>query len=82
MKKKSLVLFTTLFCLAFTFAQQEASYWYFGQNAGLRFNAGNGTVTAITDGQINTLEGCTSISDVLYRWENGMESKPSNHDEW
>jgi len=63
MKKKSLVLFTTLFCLAFTFAQQEASYWYFGQNAGLRFNAGNGTVTAITDGQINTLEGCTSISD-------------------
>nr|WP_321223253.1 T9SS type B sorting domain-containing protein [uncultured Psychroserpens sp.] len=63
MKKKSLLLLAMLFCVAYTFAQQEASYWYFGQNAGLRFNAGNGTVTAITNGQLNTLEGCTSISD-------------------
>jgi len=46
-----------------TFAQNEASLWYFGQNAGLRFDAGSGTVTAITNGLINTLEGCTSISD-------------------
>ncbi|QXP78051.1 MULTISPECIES: T9SS type B sorting domain-containing protein [Winogradskyella] len=45
------------------FAQNEASFWYFGNNAGLQFNAQAGTVTAITDGQINTLEGCTSISD-------------------
>ena len=45
------------------YAQNEASFWYFGRNAGLRFDAQAGTVTAITDGQINTLEGCTSISD-------------------
>ncbi|WP_111683536.1 T9SS type B sorting domain-containing protein [Winogradskyella tangerina] len=45
------------------FGQNEASFWYFGQNAGVRFNAETGTVTAVTDGQINTLEGCTSISD-------------------
>ena len=44
-------------------AQNEASYWYFGQNAGVRFDADQGTVTAVTDGQLNTLEGCTSISD-------------------
>ncbi|MFT4611922.1 MAG: hypothetical protein ACI9OT_001300, partial [Gammaproteobacteria bacterium] len=46
MKKKSLILLVALLCIAYSFAQQEASYWYFGQNAGLRFNAGNGTVTA------------------------------------
>ncbi|MCA0132086.1 T9SS type B sorting domain-containing protein [Winogradskyella alexanderae] len=45
-------------------AQNEASFWYFGQNAGVRFDADQGTVTAVTDGQLNTLEGCTSISDV------------------
>ena len=61
--KKSLLLLT-LFCFYQTiFSQNEASNWYFGQFAGLKFNATNGSVTAITDGQLNTLEGCTSISD-------------------
>ena len=45
------------------FSQNEASYWYFGRNAGVKFNNANGTVTALTDGQLNTLEGCTTISD-------------------
>ena len=54
-------LLLTLSCALF--GQNEASHWYFGQNAGLRFDATTGTVTGITDGQINTLEGCTSISD-------------------
>ena len=45
------------------YAQNEASFWYFGQNAGLRFDTTTGTVSAVTDGQLNTLEGCTSISD-------------------
>lgn len=71
-----------LFCIAYTFAQQEASYWYFGQNAGLQFNAGNGTVTAITDGQLNTLEGCTSISDTngnLLFYSDGRTVWNANH---
>ena len=62
MKKVSFI-FILLFSIAQAFAQNEASFWYFGQNAGLRFDAENGSVTAITNGQINTLEGCTSISD-------------------
>ena len=45
------------------FSQQEAANWYFGQNAGLRFNQATNQVTAVTDGQLSTLEGCTSISD-------------------
>ncbi|WP_179346335.1 T9SS type B sorting domain-containing protein [Winogradskyella ursingii] len=62
MKRKSFLILILL--ISFTcYAQNEASYWYFGQNAGLRFNTTTGTVNAVTDGQINTLEGCTSISD-------------------
>ena len=56
-------VFLLLLTNATIFGQNEASFWYFGQNAGLRFDAESGTVTGITDGQIDTLEGCTSISD-------------------
>lgn len=45
------------------FAQNEASHWYFGQNSGLRFMQ-DGTVLPLSDGQLNTEEGCSSISDV------------------
>ncbi|WP_431134823.1 T9SS type B sorting domain-containing protein [Psychroserpens mesophilus] len=82
MKKKSLLFLTILLCSLFTYSQQEASYWYFGQNAGLRFNAGAGTVTAVTDGQINTLEGCTSISDAtgnLLFYTDGQTVWNQNH---
>ncbi|WP_400080466.1 T9SS type B sorting domain-containing protein [Winogradskyella sp. R77965] len=62
MKKIYFTILSVTFC-SLIFGQNEASYWYFGQNAGLRFDTVSGTVTGITDGQINTLEGCTSISD-------------------
>lgn len=52
-----MILFTTL-----AYSQQEASVWYFGQNAGLKFQT-NGTVTPLSDGQLNTQEGCSSIAD-------------------
>ena len=40
---------------------QQGNIWYFGEFAGLNFN----TIppTALTNGQLNTAEGCTSISD-------------------
>ncbi len=44
-----------------TLSQGEANNWYFGQNAGISFNTTPPTV--LTDGRINTLEGCTTISD-------------------
>lgn len=53
------------FCfLLFTFnlfAQKEANIWYFGKNAGLDFNSG--VPVALTDGQLNTEEGCASIAN-------------------
>ena len=40
---------------------KEGNIWYFGQNAGLDFNSGS--PVALTDGQLNTWEGCASICD-------------------
>ena len=50
-------MFTSL-----AFSQQEASVWYFGSNAGIKFDS-SGTVTVLTDGQLNTSEGCATIAD-------------------
>lgn len=47
--------------LQYNYAQNEGNVWYFGQNAGLDFN--NFTPTVLTDGQLNTFEGCASIAD-------------------
>jgi len=41
----------------------SSSNWYFGQRAGLMFR--NVSVESLADGQINTSEGCASISDPL-----------------
>lgn len=43
------------------FSQKEASIWYFGNHAGLDFNSGS--PIALTDGQLETDEGCAVISD-------------------
>jgi len=42
-------------------AQKEASHWFFGENAGLDFSSGS--PVADTNGALNTLEGCTTISN-------------------
>ncbi|AZQ44596.1 T9SS type B sorting domain-containing protein [Nonlabens ponticola] len=44
-------------------AQLEASNWYFGDEAGLNFDPNTGAVTALTDGRLQTDEGCATISD-------------------
>lgn len=62
MKKKILLVILSITGLN-VFAQYEASNWYFGENASLKFNLGNNTITRPTDGQLNTREGCASISD-------------------
>lgn len=59
---KKLIIAVFLFFSSFVFSQQEASNWYFGDHAGLKFHP-DGSVTALTDGQLKTLEGCASLSD-------------------
>ena len=40
---------------------KEGNIWYFGEYAGLDFNSGS--PVALTNGQLNTNEGCATISD-------------------
>ena len=60
---KTLILFLLLYCLTVfsASAQKETNNWFFGDHAGITFQ--NGTATAYGGGQIDTDEGCASISD-------------------
>ena len=60
---KHILLQITLLVSFLAFSQQEASVWYFGQNAGLKFQL-DGSVIPLSDGLLNTEEGCSSIADV------------------
>ena len=58
---KKIIFLFTLLCTTLSFSQQEANTWYFGRNAGVDFNTS--PPTALTDGTLNTLEGCSSFAD-------------------
>ena len=61
--KKNIIFVIFCFIGLNSIAQNEASNWYFGENSGINFNFFTGAVTSLSDGQINTREGCTSISN-------------------
>ncbi len=63
------------------FSQGEATYWYFGDHAGIKFNS-DGSVIALTDGQLSTIEGCATISDAtgqLLFYTDGITVYDRNH---
>lgn len=62
MKNAVLFVIFSLFGLL-NYSQNEASNWYFGENAGLTFNLVSNTIVKNSNGQLNTREGCSSISD-------------------
>jgi len=79
--KFSTVLFAwfLMYSLA-SHAQGEANIWYFGENAGLDFNTGN--PVALSDGQLDTLEGCATIcnsSGQLLFYTDGTKIWNSTH---
>lgn len=59
--KKYLLYLILLFSCCVVYSQGEANIWYFGRNAGLDFN--NGTPVFLNDGQLDTAEGCATISN-------------------
>jgi len=79
MKKYSLLFFIA--CVSFSmYAQSPASVWYFGQNAGVDFSYGS--PKALSDGQLNTEEGCVTISDqkgVLLFYTDGVSVWNAQH---
>lgn len=79
MKIRILLLFVLFFGLQ-AFAQKEAAIWYFGENAGLDFNSG--APVALTDGALDTTEGCATISDFngnLLFYTDGITVWDRNH---
>ncbi|WP_294824342.1 T9SS type B sorting domain-containing protein [uncultured Flavobacterium sp.] len=54
--------FLLLFFSLNAFCQKEASNWYFGSFAGIRF-LDDGSVVALADGKMDTNEGCSVMSD-------------------
>ncbi|MGB0402692.1 MAG: gliding motility-associated C-terminal domain-containing protein [Salibacteraceae bacterium] len=65
------------------FGQKEANNWYFGNKAAFHFNTTNGSPVAISGSAMNTLEGCSSISDkltgALLFYTDGQNVYNSNH---
>jgi len=57
------IIFWFLFATSTAYAQKHFNNWYFGDSAGVTFNTASGEPEALLDGQIFTLEGCSSISD-------------------
>lgn len=59
--KVHLCLWLLLTLAGFYASAQQGNNWYFGFKAGLNFNTN--PPTPLLDGQLNTKEGCSSISD-------------------
>ncbi|MBT8362428.1 MAG: hypothetical protein KJO32_15870, partial [Deltaproteobacteria bacterium] len=81
MKKIAASLILLLLCPLLLHSQGETANWYFGQNAGIRFN-NDGTVSARTDSAIDTFEGCATISDNfgnLLFYTDGISVYDRNH---
>ena len=75
-----LIPFFILFFALNVFSQKEANIWYFGENAGIDFNSS--PPVALTDGLLNTLEGCSTFSDKdgnLLFYSDGITVWNKNH---
>ena len=75
-----LIPFFILFFALNVFSQKQANIWYFGENAGLNFNSS--PPVALTDGLLNTLEGCSTFSDAngdLLFYSDGITVFDKNH---
>ncbi len=78
MKKFLLIIILILPLIATS--QGEASWWFFGGNAGLDFNSGN--PQSVTVGALDTFEGCSTISDScgnLLMYSDGTTIWNANH---
>ncbi len=79
MKKKLFLVTFTVFMFSVS-AQYEAAHWFFGSYAGLNFTSG--VPVAESGSQINTEEGCSSISNAcgdLLLYTDGIVVWNANH---
>lgn len=62
-------------------SQGETSNWYFGNGAGITFN-NDGSIAPVTNGKLDTFEGCATISDSfgdLLFYTDGIRVLNKNH---
>ena len=81
LSRRLLLLLAILSCTLLSFGQGQTSNWYFGNGAGITFND-DGSVTALSDGRLNTFEGCATISDAdgnLILYTDGIRIYDRNH---
>ena len=81
--KNTTLLFITLYLIGIHIhAQKEASNWYFGFNSGVNFDLNSNTTSTLNNSEINTFEGCASISndngDLLF-YTDGITVWNKNH---
>ncbi len=78
--KLLLLLFYAISSTNYAYAQKQGNNWYFGETAGITFNTS--PPSALTDGQLDTDEGCASISDAegqLLFYTDGVSVWDKNH---
>ncbi|MGB3590537.1 MAG: T9SS type B sorting domain-containing protein [Nonlabens sp.] len=69
-----------IFFSTVTVGQNQANWWFFGENAGINFDAGIAVPTDV--GALSTIEGCSSISDAcgqLLFYSDGSQVWNRNH---
>ncbi len=80
--KKALLFLLVTFAIAPLWSQGEAAYWYFGKNAGVYFDPVTRQPSVLTNGSLNTFEGCSTISDEngnLQFYSDGVTVWDRNH---
>lgn len=81
MKRSLIIAFFSLISLNLS-AQKEATWWYFGNNAGMSFTGTGGAPVAQTNGKMNNLEGVASIGNAkggLLFYTDGQEIYNKKH---
>ena len=82
MKRLFFILTLLLYAIGAHAQNKQGNIWYFGRNAGLDFNTEPPTV--LTDGKLNTWEGCATIADAngnLLFYTDGIRAWDRNHDQ-
>lgn len=77
------IVFVFLSLESFSYNNKIWDNWYFGRRAGLTFDTPDKNPKALNNGELNTLEGCASISDtngVLQFYTNGVFVYNKNHE--
>jgi len=80
LKKKHFIFIFLILFFNTSFAQKEAAFWFFGENAGLDFNTGSPVIN--NEGSLSTVEGCATISDAkgkLLFYTDGITVWNRNH---